>query len=248
MGEWEKLWSSCTLWNTLRDEDVESDIFTLLPFPSLLMIQSRNDLGHFMWEKMLGWSETKGEKQVTVSSALWFNWMKAQSCQLMIWSSVLQCIVLSYSSRSAVMEGLKIYSTAPPPAFPCRFHDFKENIANMTSVYPQDWGSRRQWIKNWLRLWSEKMVIHSSYKKIKKKCGLRIARSNFEQYREVPGFGIWKGASSHLFVAPWIELSGWELSVQKCCGDLHCRCEGRRAAFVNFYQHCGLGHICVNPE
>jgi len=37
----------------LRGEDVESDIFTFLPFPSLLMIQSRNDLGHFMSEKML---------------------------------------------------------------------------------------------------------------------------------------------------------------------------------------------------
>lgn len=53
----------------LRDEDVESDIFTSLPFLSLLMIQSRNNPGHFISEKMLGWSETKGEKQVALSSA-----------------------------------------------------------------------------------------------------------------------------------------------------------------------------------
>lgn len=52
----------------LWDEDVERDIFTFLPFPFLLMIQSRNDLCRFMSEKMLGRSETKGEKQVTVSS------------------------------------------------------------------------------------------------------------------------------------------------------------------------------------
>lgn len=32
------------------------------------MIQSRNDLGRFLLEKMLVWSETKEEKQVTVSS------------------------------------------------------------------------------------------------------------------------------------------------------------------------------------
>lgn len=140
MGEWEKLWSSCALWNMLQGEDVESDTFTFLPFPSLLMIQRRNDLGHFMPEKMLGWSETKEKSKSLFQVHLWFSWMKAQSCQLMIWSSVPQCIVLSYSSRSWVMEGLKIYSTQPPPFFPCRFHYFKENIGNVTSVYPQDWG------------------------------------------------------------------------------------------------------------
>lgn len=50
-------------------------------------------------------------------------------------------------------------------------------------MYPQAWGTGRQWIKNWLRLRSEKMVIYSSYKKIKKKWIFSIASSNFEQYK-----------------------------------------------------------------
>lgn len=53
----------------LWDKDLESDIFTFLPFPFLMLIQSRNDLGHFVSAKMPSRSETKGEKQVTVSSA-----------------------------------------------------------------------------------------------------------------------------------------------------------------------------------
>lgn len=53
MGKREKLRSSCALWNKLWDGDVECDTFTFLPFPSLLMIQSRNDLGRFLLEKML---------------------------------------------------------------------------------------------------------------------------------------------------------------------------------------------------
>lgn len=110
----------------------------------------------------------KGKSKLLFQVHLWFSWIKAQSCQLMIWSSVLQCIVLSYSSRPWVMEGLKTYCTQPSP-FPHRFHDFEENRGNVTSVYPQGWDSGRQRIKNWLRLWSEKVVIYSSYKKILKK-------------------------------------------------------------------------------
>lgn len=43
--------------------------------------------------------------------------------------------------------------------------------------------------------------------------------------------------------AMWVGVEFAEVS-----WDLQGRCEGRTAAFVNFYQHCGLGHICINPE
>lgn len=153
-------------------------------FLSLLCWWFRTDMTWVILSQKRCWADLKQkEKHKPLFQVhLWFSWMKAQSCQLMIWSSVPQCIVLSYISRFWVMEGLKIFFTHTL-LFPRRFHDFKENIGNVTSVYPQDWGTWRQWIKNWLRLWSEKVMIYSLYKKIKKKWGFSIASSNFEQYK-----------------------------------------------------------------
>lgn len=114
--------------------------------------------------------------------SLWFSWTKAQSCQLMVWSSVPQCIVLSYSSSSWVMEDLKIN----PPHFSVSFVITKK----MYETWPQCTLRTEELEGNGLKVGSDckvrKRLTHSPCLKTKEKWVFSIPTQTLNNTKEVP--------------------------------------------------------------
>lgn len=146
-GEWEKLWSSCALWNMLWDEDLESDIFTFLPFPFFDVDSEQKWPWSFYVSKDAEqiWNKRRKASQcfkcicgsVEWKPSLANSWFDHQCCNAQSFP------IAPGLELQKVLKYILLTTTLP---FPCRFHDFKENIGNMTSVYPQDWGGGRQWV------------------------------------------------------------------------------------------------------